>query len=226
MYQKILVVICGLFILVACKAQPKKAVTPATPKKQVPKTGTTADPRYTVTKKSFGLIQLTDDYDAVVKHYGADKVSEAEVTRAPESEETVTKTFINKGTKNEIVIQWADDAFHTKILAIEANQPNHSFKTSDGIKYGTNMTSLVKINGAKISFSGFNWGFGGLISNYHGGKLTMQENKASISYELQIEPSVTDSAITGDVILNSEMAKVKKYISKIFVYKITLFNVL
>jgi hypothetical protein len=215
------IILSGL--LLSCNSQSDKEK--ATNKDSViamPKTGEGPDPRFQVTLTSFGLVKLIDTYEDIVKKYEIERVTEEKVNRAPESDETVTKTFINKGKPEEIVIQWDDNAFHKKIIAIEASQKQHPFKTADGIRYGTTMTELVKINGAKISFNGFNWGFAGLITDVAGGKLQYKEMGPNIIYEIDINATQSYTDITGDQVLNTDMPVVKKFLDNIFVYKIIL----
>jgi hypothetical protein len=230
MQKQIIGFVLAAFFLASCNSQTTKEAKPhSDTTRTVQKTGSGPDPRFTVTTKSFGLVQLTDTYEDVLKHYGADRVTEEEMRRAPDADETVKKTIVNKGKTDEIIIQWADDAFHKKILAIEASEPQHIFKSIAGVKYGTTMAELVQLNGAKISFNGFAWDFGGLINNYHGGKLATAEDQPSVLYEITIPDSIngiSDGEIMGDVMLDSDMPKVKKYLDKIFVYKITLYPVL
>lgn len=186
------------------------------------KTGEGPDPRYQVTTTSFGLVKLTDTYGDIVKRYEKERVSEEKVNRAPDSDETVTKTFINKGKADEIVIQWDDSAFHKKIISIEASQKGHPFKSVDSIQYGTTMTELVKINGGKISFNGFGWDFAGLMNGFAGGKLSYKEGQPNISYEIDINATQNYTSIMGDQMLDTDMPKTKKFLDNIFVYKISL----
>jgi hypothetical protein len=213
--MKSILTLLTAFICTICVAQ-KKAT----------KTGTGPDPRYLVTEKSFGLVMFTDDYDAIVKHYGADKVTDEERQRAPDSEETATFTILNIGLTDEIQIQWEDDAFHKKILAVESVHAKHVFKTKLGVKQGTTITQLAKLNSKKISFSGFGWGFGGLITNYNKGKLAGKEGKFNINYELNYDYGEVggnaNEKLLGDIQLDSDMALVKKEAKKITVQTISV----
>lgn len=210
-------------LLLSCNSQPgKEKINTKDTAAAATKTGEGPDPRYLVTTHSFGLVKLTDTYDDIVKKYEQERVTEEKVNRAPDSDETVTKTFINKGKPDEIAIQWDDNAFHQKIISIEASQKQHPFKTMDDIHYGTTMSELVKINGAKISFNGFGWDFAGLIIDFAGGKLQYKEAQPTILYEIDINATQGYTDITGDQILDTDMPLTKKFLDNIFVYKIKL----
>jgi hypothetical protein len=208
----------------ACQSQSSKEAAPAVDTVVAKmKVGTGPDPRFYVTKKSFGLVKLTDTYDDIVKTYGAERVSEEKAYRAPESEEQVIKTFVNKGRSDEIIIQWDDAAFHKKIIAIQSVQPNSAFKTEEGIQFGTTLGDLVKLNGAKISFNGFAWGFAGMMTDFHKGNLKGNDTDAAIRYEIDLPVKNPEPAILGDQILDTDMPIAKKYLNDIIVYKIILY---
>ncbi|MCX6318684.1 MAG: hypothetical protein NTW29_15490 [Bacteroidetes bacterium] len=196
----------------------KDSTTASTPGK----TGEGPDARYTVTEHSFGLVPLDATYETLLRTYGKERVTDENMYRAPDSDEMVMKTIINKGKRDEIVIQWDDSSFHQKILAVEAGQENHPFKTSDGVHYGTTLAELVTINGASISFSGFGWDFGGLLTDFHGGKLAYKEGLPHISYDLGINLTQQYDEIMGDQIIDTDMPKAKKYLEHIVVKQISL----
>jgi len=212
-------------IMLSCKSQPGKEEiqqTDASGTNTKTKTGEGQDLRYLVTKSSFGLISLTATYENIISTYGKERVTDEKVMRAPDSDEMVIKTIINKGKSDEISVQWHDNAFHKKIISIDASQNNHPFKTTDGVHYGTTIAELVAINGAKISFTGFGWDFGGLLNDFHGGKLAYKEGQSNISYEININTTQPYDEILGDQVLVTDMPITKKFLDYIFIYKISL----
>ncbi len=186
------------------------------------KTGEGPDARYMVTEQSFGLVPLDATYETLIRTYGKDRVTDEKMYRAPDTDEMVVKTIINKDKIDEIVIQWDDSLFHKKILSIDADKENHPYKTSDGVRYGTTLSEMVKINGAKISFTGFGWDFGGLLNGFNGGKLAYKEGKPHISYDLDLKTTQQYNEIMGDQIIDTDMPKAKKYLENIVVKKISL----
>jgi hypothetical protein len=186
------------------------------------KTGEVPDARYMVTEQSFGLVPLDATYETILRTFGKEKVTDEKMYRAPDSDETVIKTVINKDKIDEIIIQWDDSLFHKKIISIEAYRENHPYKTSNGVHYGTTLAELVTINGAKISFTGFGWDFGGLLTNFHGGKLTYKEGKPNITYDVDIRLTQQYDEIMGDQTIDTEMPKAKKFLENIIVTKLNL----
>lgn len=63
-----------------------------------------------------------------------------------------------------------------QVSAIYIRQPGAPWKTNEGIKIGTTLKELVKLNGRELSFSGWGWDYGGVIADYKGGELSGYEN--------------------------------------------------
>ncbi|MFM2337453.1 MAG: hypothetical protein RL115_646 [Bacteroidota bacterium] len=209
--------------LMNCKSADKKITNTTTDTTATPtKTGDVPDARYIVTEQSFGLVPLDATYETILRTFGKERVTEEEMYRAPDSDEKVMKTIINKNKIDEIIIQWDDSLFHKKIISIEAYRENHPYKTATGIRYGTTLAELVNINGAKISFSGFGWDFGGLLSDFHGGKLAYKDGKPNITYGVDIRVTQQYDEIMGDQMIDTDMPKAKKFLQNIIVNKIDL----
>lgn len=216
-----LVLAFASLILVQCTGSGKQPA-PVKDSTAAGKTGEGPDARYMVTEHSFGLVPLDATYETILRTYGKERVTDEKMYRAPDSDEMVVKTIINKGKTDEIIVQWDDSLFHKKILAIEAVHENHPFKTTDGVRYGTTLAELVTINGAKISFTGFGWDFGGLLNDFHGGKLSYKEGKPHIGYELDINLTQQYDEILGDQVIDTDMPAAKKFLENILVKKISL----
>jgi hypothetical protein len=209
--------------LMNCNSADKNTINTTKDSTAIPaKTGEGPDARYMVTEQSFGLVPLDATYETLLRTFGKERVTDEKMYRAPDSDETVVKTIINKDKIDEIIIQWDDSLFHKKILSVEAYRENHPYKTSNGIHYGTTLAEMVIINGAKISFSGFGWDFGGLLTNFHGGKLTYQEGKSNITYDVDIKITQQYDEVMGDQIIDTDMPKAKKYLDNIIVTKLAL----
>jgi len=93
------------------------------------------------------------------------------------------------------------------------------YHTAGGLKIGTTLNELLKMNGKPIAFLGFGWDYGGgVISLNHG----MLEN-SNVRFNLDISENHTgDNALYGDTELNSEMPVVKRLADKIRVSEIII----
>ena len=80
----------------------------------------------------------------------------------------------------------------------------------------------MKINGAKISFTGFGWGFGGMLNDFHGGKLTYKDDEPQLIFDLGLNITQNYDEIMGDQIIDTDMPKAKKFLENIIVRAIKL----
>jgi hypothetical protein len=66
------------------------------------------------------------------------------------------------------------------IEMIKIAEPGGNWVTEEGIKLGTTLDELVRLNGKPIEFSGFGWDYGGWIYSYGSGKLSKLDGKMGI----------------------------------------------
>jgi hypothetical protein len=118
-----------------------------------------------------GRIRIGDDYDELVIAFGKENVQKEDIYFA---EGNSAKGFIiYKDTPDEIQCTYSPAVGGVDMIFIR--RPGGKWKTTDGIRVGTPLDSLVKMNGKPISFTGFGWDYGGQITNYNGGKLGMKK---------------------------------------------------
>ena len=129
---------------------------------------------FTLSCEGLGPIRLTDSFDEIKKMVGEDniKIDSHYVEGMYEGQMTTLWPLTNK----EAHIYWQEkEPPFTNISSIEINHPMSAWKFENGIKVGISMDELVKINGDKpITFYGFNWDYGGSISNFNGGAIDAQ----------------------------------------------------
>ena len=169
-----------------------------------------------VTDTSWGLITSKADIASLQSLYGIANIKDERVC-GPECADSIDVTFIYRNTKNEMTIYWNDSAYHKTISFIESSDPEASYHTATGLKTGSALNDLLKLNGKKITFSGFDWDYGGLIQSYNDGIL---EN-SPVHFQLGLYEDGYDSLI-GDIELNTDMPAVKKALDKIKVTQLSL----
>lgn len=202
-------ILITLISITACTAQEPDSTV---------KTGVIKDQRYTITETSFGLVKLSDNFKQILQKYGDEHVKDIEIDQF-ESGNIVTATVINSGKRDEFIVYWEN--FHEAITSIEATNPDSPFKDEFGIGVGTNLEELVQINGKPISCNGFLWEFGGLISNFHGGKLKGPAENRSVSYWLELKEETNPNFdIVGEGEFKSDSPEMQKSLKNIVVNNI------
>lgn len=171
-----------------------------------------------LTDSTWGWIDSSADFDDLQKLYGEANIKDETICGA-ECIDSVDVTFVYPGSDKEFIIYWEDSFYHRKIGMIRCYTPGSPYHTAGGLKIGTTLNELLKMNGKPIAFLGFGWDYGGgVISLNHG----VLEN-SNVRFNLDISENHTgDNAVYGDTELHSEMPAVKKLADKIRVSEILI----
>jgi hypothetical protein len=162
-----------------------------------------------VTDSAWGLVTATTDFDGLKSIYGAANVKDERIC-GPECIDSIDVTIIYPETDQEITVHWKDSAYHKTIVYMEAWSPAAPYHTAAGLKIGSPFRELLQLNGQRITFSGFDWDYGGSIQSYNKGAF---ENSA-VHFRLgQTEDAGT--ALSGDIELHTDMPQVVKQLDKI-----------
>ena len=112
---------------------------------------------------------------------------------------------------------WKDSLYHTSIAFIEAYLPDGPYHTASGLKIGSTLQDLLKLNGKQIIFAGFDWDYGGYIQDYGMGAL----QNSPVGFRLEMTGD-GGSELSGDSEFTTEMPEVKRNLEKIKISTITL----
>jgi len=125
---------------------------------------------FTVTDNKDGPIGANTTAADLRRIFGASHVVDKQLPGA--EGEMSDGTVVKAGSPDELDIFWTDKArTHPAIISI-AGQGSHYRTAVGNIGVGTTVADLVKKNGGKpIHFSGFDWDYGGAISDWGGGPL-------------------------------------------------------
>ena len=108
------------------------------------------------------IVKATPPAD-LAKVYGAGNVRYEKIYMV-EGEER-PGAYVYRGTANELQVGFTEDGKRIEFIRIAGN----AWKTKDGIRIGTTLAELERINGGPFRFSGFSWDHGGAVKT--GGKL-------------------------------------------------------
>lgn len=208
--KKIPAFFIALLFLAACKDGKKKSNGPSA-KIPTPVTDT-----FLVTDSSWGPVTASADFENLKSLYGEKNIKDERIC-GPECIDSIDVTILHHGTNHEAIVYWKDSAYHKKISMIECYYDSAGYHTSSGLRMGSSLTELLKINGKKIGFYGFGWDYGGDITSYNGGVF----DKSPIGFGLDIFTDA-DNSLLGDSEFDTDMPLVKKWMDKIKVSRIFL----
>ncbi len=125
--------------------------------------------------KRVGPITASATRAEVARIFGVRNVQDDEIQTSDMASEVGTRIF---GSQPEIslAIFWISEAADSRIRRIRfcpsQVQPGKCrWHTAEGISLGTSLKELERINGHTFQLNGFDWGFGGLITSWSGGRL-------------------------------------------------------
>ncbi|HZS53091.1 MAG TPA: hypothetical protein VFA65_01705 [Bryobacteraceae bacterium] len=125
--------------------------------------------------KRVGPITAAATHADLAKIFGAKNIQDDEIVTSDMGSEDGTRVF---GDQPEIslAIFWLTEAANSHIRRIRfcpsLVMPHKCrWHTAEGISLGTSLKELERLNGHAFEVNGFDWGFGGLIVSWHGGRL-------------------------------------------------------
>ena len=155
----------------------------------------------------------------LVKIVGKKNVGRVERWYAEGTERVIGSVFF-KDTPQSFFIKWKDTVNFKNPEWIEIHGDQALWELDNGIKVGTELKELVKLNGKHFTFSGFDWDYGGYAVFEKG-------NLESDCYSIQLYYDYEDlfenewNQIVGDKIVstkNSILNKIRVYVDLITVY--------
>lgn len=150
-----------------------------------------------------GMITANTTESLLQELYGAEKLRIRSVPIAEGN--TQEGVVLYPDTPNEIEIIWETAASEGTPAFIRIGKDSTAWKTPDGITIGTSLEKLEEINGKPFIFNGFEWDFGGLVTDWNWGKLTSHLVIALVPQNF----TMLGDELLGEVQLSSDDPKVR-----------------
>lgn len=187
---------------------------------------------------SFNLIYSQPQTDFMLKPcYGSDilnsRTSESDLVKIVgrknvqrverwynEGTERVIGSVFFKDSPSYFFIKWKDTVNFRNPDWIEIHGDKSLWMIDNGIKIGTTLDELVKLNGKAFSFSGFDWDYGG-YATFEKGNLENDCYSIRLYYDYKDLFENEWNQIVGDKIIstnNPVLKKIKVYVDEIVFY--------
>ena len=155
-------------------------------------------------KSNVGKIVPKSSEQDLMEAYGRENVKRSKISIG--EGEFVEGTTLFPDTENELLIEWKDDFKNPRNLTIQSDQAD--WKLDNGIKIGTMLSKIEKLNSTPFKLTGFEWDYPGRTVSWEKGKLPTQ-------LQLELEPSVDlpekeRYQVVGDSSFSSSNAIIKK----------------
>lgn len=198
--KQLLILSALAFTLLACDPEPAATTAPATPTTEeiTPAKPDLTDRTY-VPGERVGLITGEMTAENVRAIYGADQFVAATLN-GPEGI-TYPGFHLFPGTDDELSIALDSSGFYAHTY----RPGSHWASAGHGVRVGTSLEELVRLNGRPFSFSGFGWDYGGNVTDWQGGEL--EGHRVRLTYDensIYEEDRAFMSNALGDQIVSSD----------------------
>ena len=111
----------------------------------------------------------------LLRFFGAKNVREADIVSSDGGREAGTIVF-GEQPDASLGLLWLDetpDAHVRSIVFCHGSELAEKCRwhTQERVSFGTDLKALERLNGRKFKLNGFDWGYGGLITSWEGGRL-------------------------------------------------------
>ena len=142
----------------AAVATPPATASPATPAPDAPDAPTRIE----------DLVRFDDTLAAVQARLGAGEVVAAMLPCA-EGETTAGWTLFPADPSRRLSVYLDEAGVHPLMLL--AGQEAVAWTRADGVRIGLSSQALAQLNGGPYGFMGFDWDYGGVVTDWRGGRL-------------------------------------------------------
>ena len=137
-----------------------------------------------------------------------------------EGTERVVGTVFFKNSPSYFFIKWKDTLNFKNPDWIEIHGDSSIWMLDNGVKIGTTLPELVKLNGQQFTFTGFDWDYGG-YATFEKGKLENDCYSIRLYYDYKDLFENEWKQIVGDKVISTNnpiLKKVKIYVDEITFY--------
>ena len=153
----------------AAEATPDATPAPVTPP-PAPEAAAPAEDWLIVPGERVGKITASSTAADLIAAYGAENVKDTEFFLGEGETEMGTGLFLDDETKT-VRILWIDPENKAKPATVELTGTKSVWKTAEGISLGTPLTKVQEINGKPFKLYGFEWDYGGSLSEGNNGHI-------------------------------------------------------
>jgi hypothetical protein len=158
-----------------------------------------------------GPLAADGSHDKVVAAFGDKNVVFTEVDGAEGEKIAATVIFPNDPGRR-IELFWADEAKRARLASARPDRANRA-AAPNGIRPGMSLAEVEKLNGRPFELSGFDWDYGGAVTDWKGGALGRPAPGGCIvSVQFALPPKVSETAaaaVAGDRAFASADAKIR-----------------
>lgn len=147
----------------------------------------------------------------VVAAFGKDNVVFTKIDGA-EGEKIAATVVFPKDPKRRLELMWADEKKRSGLLAVRPDKATTRV-APNGIRRGMSLAEVEKLNGRPFVLVGFDWDYGGSVTDWKGGALAAPApGGCTVSVAFALPEGVDDAAaekVAGDTEFSSSGKEMK-----------------
>ena len=162
------------------------------------------------------LIDGTTTEADLIRRFGAAQVRRDSINTIETEMIAGTILFPDDSTRRLEII-WGDTVAYARASWARAWGTGNRWTIAPGVRVGTPMAEIERLNGKPFTFSGFDWDYGGDVQSYDGGRLdaiwSADTIHASAEFTLPEGASLSDAEmkqVIGDQTVRSDNPIVRK----------------
>ncbi len=113
-------------------------------------------------------------------------------------------------TPEEVEVLLDDDGY---VILYQTSKKDSKWTTEEGIKVGSTLAELAAANGTHFKFTGFDWDYGGTVTNWNGGKFDGADFLIVLGYNYEGTPMTEEDTqqLLGDQDIMSDLPAAQRY---------------
>lgn len=133
--------------------------------------------------------------------------------------------YLGEGESAPGLVLYPDSPEEVEVLLDEDDFPimyriqeeGSEWATAEGLKVGSSLADLEKINGQPFKFTGFDWDYGGTVTNWNGGALAGKDFLVVLGYDVDAAQFAEEdmALLMGDQEIQSTLPALKRYPFKV-----------
>lgn len=157
------------------------------------------------------IVKATPPAD-LAKIYGAERVAAIKVNEEGEEYPGVS---IHAGTADELRVAFTEDSKRIRFVrAIGRN-----WKTTLGVRLGTTLAELERLNGGPFNFNGFGWDLGGIVLDQPRTKFAGGGLRVGVEYTKRLTDRET-RAVWGDKAVSSRTPVLRRMGVRVYLLEV------
>lgn len=126
----------------------------------------------------------------------------------PEGETYMATVLFPKRAADRLVVTWKDEKRRAKPEALTARSGSR-WALSSGLKPGSTLAEVEAANGKPFTLSGFDWDYGGFVTDWRGGALAKAMGPCVVGVRFEPGPGAKKDAASGDAKFQSNGAPMR-----------------